>query len=77
MAFTASVVGLGDSTPTSFVNFLDNGTQIGSVLLNESAQAMFMTSTLTIGPSDHRAIYRRLDLRSQQVDGGEPGGQHR
>ncbi len=57
VTFTASVVGLGVNTPTGFVNFLDNGTQIGSVLLNESAQAMFATSTLTIGVHPITAQY--------------------
>ena len=49
VTFTATVSpATGSGTPTGTVNFLDGGTQIGSVTLS-GGMAVFVTSTLTVG----------------------------
>ncbi len=48
VTFTAAVGNSAGGAPTGTVNFLDNGTQIGSVALN-NGQATFITSSLAVG----------------------------
>jgi len=58
VAFTATVAAVspGSGTPTGTVNFLDNGTQIGTGTLSAGA-ATFSTSTLTVGTHPITAVY--------------------
>ena len=51
VTFTATVAATspGAGTPTGTVNFLDNGTQIGTGTLDSSGTATYATSTLTTG----------------------------
>ena len=58
MTFTATVAAVspGTGTPTGTVNFLDNGTQIGTGTLNAGV-ATFSTSSLTVGTHPITAVY--------------------
>jgi hypothetical protein len=56
VTFTATVTS-DDGTPTGTVNFLDNGSVIGSAALNGSGVATFTISTLSIGTHPITAEY--------------------
>jgi Bacterial Ig-like domain (group 3)/Kelch motif/Galactose oxidase, central domain len=55
--FTATVTPSGSGTPTGTVTFKDAGVTIGSAQLNNSAQAQFATSSLTVGSHSTTALY--------------------
>ena len=62
VTFTATVAAVspGSGTPTGTVNFLDNGTQIGTGTLsvvNGQDQATFTTSSLAVGTHPITAVY--------------------
>jgi hypothetical protein len=59
VTFTATVAAAspGAGTPTGTVDFLDNGTQIGTGTLNASGVATFSSSTLTTGTHAITAMY--------------------
>ena len=59
VTFTATVAATspGTGTPTGTVNFLDNGTQIGTGTLNGSGVATFSTTTLAVGTHPITAAY--------------------
>ena len=59
MTFTATIapVSPGAGTPTGTVNFLDNGTQIGTGTLNSSGVATFSTTTLSVATHSITAVY--------------------
>ncbi len=59
VTFTAVVAAgpTGSGTPTGTVDFLDNGTQIGTGTLDSTGTATFATSTLTVGTHPITAVY--------------------
>jgi hypothetical protein len=57
VTFTATVAPAGGGTPVGSVNFLDNGTLIGTASVNGSGQATFTTSTLATGGHPITAQY--------------------
>ena len=59
VTFTATVAAVapGTGTPTGTVNFLDNGTQIGTGTLDSTGTATFSTSSLTAGTQSITAVY--------------------
>jgi trimeric autotransporter adhesin len=57
VTFTATVAPAGGGTPIGSVNFLDNGSVIGTGSVNGSGQATFTTSTLATGGHPITAQY--------------------
>jgi pseudomonalisin len=57
VTFTATVTSAASGTPTGTVDFLDNGTSIGTVTLNNAAVAILNTSSLSLGAHSITARY--------------------
>jgi hypothetical protein len=49
VTFTATVTSAAGGTPSGTVRFLDNGTEIGSAVLDGSGQTAFVSSSLALG----------------------------
>ena len=56
MTFAATVKG-NDGTPTGIVALTDGATTLGTASLDDSGQATFITSTLTVGSHSITANY--------------------
>jgi len=54
---TATVTPSGSGTPSGTVTFMDGATTLGTSTLNNSAQATFTTTALTVGSHSITAVY--------------------